>query len=80
MCIWTIGYVVDDNKSSPKYVEVYASGPFEAYRNGWEIAAIIEKIPHKRIYLTVIQAGDIESNKKRYKIEEELVIKRIEDK
>jgi len=80
MSIWTIGYVVNGDKSLPRYIEVYSSGPFEAYRNGWEVAAIIEKTNHEKIALTVIQSGDIDSNKKRFKIEEEFIIKRIEDK
>ena len=80
MCIWTIGYIIDGDKSKPRYIEVFSTSPFEAYRNGWEVSAIIEKLPHKRISLTVIHAGDIDSNKKRYKIEEEFVIKRIEEK
>ena len=80
MGIWTIGYIVDGDKENPRFVEVYSSGPFEAYRNGWELAAIIEKASHERIALIVIQSGDIEANKKRYKIQDQFILKRIEEK
>ena len=43
---WTIGYTRTDNLDQKYFIEVFAKGPFEAYRNGQEMAAIIEKISH----------------------------------
>ena len=65
---WTIGYTRTDNLDEKYFIEVFAKGPFEAYRNGWELATIIERIPHEKIMLIVINAGTIEENKKRFKI------------
>jgi len=65
---WTIGYTRTDNLDEKYFIEVFAKGPFEAYRNGWELATIIERIPHEQIMLIVINAGTIEENKKRFKI------------
>ncbi len=68
MGTWTIGYTRTDNLDEKYFIEVFAKGPFEAYRNGWEMAAIIEKLPHEQLMLVVINAGTIEENKRRFKI------------
>jgi len=65
---WTMVYTRTDNLDEKYFIEVFAKGPFEAYRNGWELATIIERIPHEQIMLIVINAGTIEENKKRFKI------------
>ena len=67
---WTIGYTRTDNLDERYFIEVFAKGPFEAYRNGWEMAAIIEKLPHEQLMLVVINPGTIEENKRRFKIED----------
>lgn len=67
---WTIGYIKTENLDKKYFIEVFAKGPFEAYRNGWEMAAIIEKLPHEQLMLVVIQAGTIEENRKRFKIKD----------
>lgn len=68
---WTIGYTRTDDLDEKYFIEVFAKGPFEAYRNGWEMAAIIEKISHDKLMLVVINAGTIEENKRRFKIKDE---------
>ena len=68
---WTIGYTRTDNLDAKYFIEVFAKGPFEAYRNGWEMAAIIEKLPHEQLMLVVINVGTIEENKRRFKIKDE---------
>ena len=68
---WTIGYTRTDNLDEKYFIEVFAKGPFEAYRNGWEMAAIIEKISHDELMLVVINAGTIEENRRRFKIKDE---------
>ena len=67
---WTIGYTRTDDLDEKYFIEVFAKGPFEAYRNGWEMAAIIEKISHDKLMLVVINAGTIEENKRRFKIKD----------
>jgi len=68
---WTIGYTRTDNLDEKYFIEVFAKGPFEAYRNGWELATIIERIHNEQIMLIVINAGTIEENKKRIKIKDD---------
>ena len=70
---WTIGYIKTDNLDEKYFIEVFAKVPFEAYRNGWEMATIIEKLPHEQLMLVVINVGTIEENKKRFKIKEESI-------
>jgi len=73
MDTWTIGYIKKENLDEKFFIEVFAKGPFEAYRNGWEMATIIEKLPHEQLMLVVINVGTIEENKKRFKIKEESI-------
>ena len=77
MQIWTIGYSLSDNMDQKFFIEVFAKGPFEAYRNGWEISTIIEKLPHEKILLVVINPGTIEENTRRFKISGENIKKTL---
>lgn len=76
MHTWTIGYMLDSNDVDQFFIEVFASNVFEAYRNGWEIVTIIECRPHEEISLKVIEPGEIEANKHRYKIKDENIKKK----
>ena len=75
MHIWTIGYIVDSDKKNPAYIEVFAKTAFEAYRNGWEMSTILENRKHESIALILIKEGDIESNKRRFKIDDKFIKK-----
>ena len=75
MQTWTIGYILEGDEDK-YFIEVFASNVFEAYRNGWEIITIIEKRPYKEILLKVIEPGETDSHRNRYKITDEKIKKR----
>tara|TARA_Y100000992_G_C21267517_1_gene494745 strand:+ start:2218 stop:2451 length:234 start_codon:yes stop_codon:yes gene_type:complete len=77
MQVWTIGYSLSDNMDEKYFIEVFAKGPFEAYRNGWEVSTIVEKLPHEKILIAVVNHGTIEENTRRFKIKIENVKKTL---
>jgi hypothetical protein len=77
MQVWTIGYSLSENMDTKYFIEVFAKGPFEAYRNGWEISTIVEKVPHDKILIVVVNYGTVEENTKRFKIKSENVKKTL---